>query len=109
MGPKVHPIACEEMDYRFIVIFVFASVIAVVGQQGFQPSRTQTAIATSSTQDAPLTTTIHSAIPTIIPQIGAIFPPVGSIPQDFSPRGLQELWNIVSLLSLEVGQLVGFT
>lgn len=103
MGPQiavaqVHPIGCEEMDHRFIAVFVFASAIVVFGQQGSQASGTRTAIATSI-QDAPLTITIHSAVPTVITQTGAIFPPVGSIPHDFSPRGLQELWNIVSILS----------
>ncbi|KAF9500246.1 glycoside hydrolase [Pleurotus eryngii] len=84
------------MNYRFhIAIFLSAPATALLAQPESQPSRTQIAIATGSIQDAPLTTTIHSAIPTVIPQTGAIFPPVGSIPHNFSPRGLQELWNIV--------------
>ncbi|KAJ8507773.1 hypothetical protein ONZ45_g9889 [Pleurotus djamor] len=45
--------------------------------------------------DPPVVTSIHTAIPTIIPQTGSHFPQVGSVPRDFSAKGLERLWDIV--------------
>ncbi|KAF8964495.1 glycoside hydrolase family 1 protein [Flammula alnicola] len=41
------------------------------------------------------TTLSFTTIEVVVTPTGANFPPVGSIPQDFSPTGLQRLWDVV--------------
>ncbi|KAJ6498574.1 glycoside hydrolase superfamily [Mycena vitilis] len=59
----------------------------------FSDAATSTSLAASSTSSSP---TSFSATPTSTSApAGASFPPVGSIPRDCSPAGLERLWDLV--------------
>ncbi|KAK0475600.1 glycoside hydrolase superfamily [Armillaria luteobubalina] len=54
------------------------------------------ALAASTTIGSSGTSTAISTLgPTSIPTAAASFPPIGSIPRDYTPEGLEQLWEIV--------------
>jgi hypothetical protein len=65
-----------------------AGIYAAISSSGTAASRSTLATSSfPSTVSATPTSTSASA--------GASFPPVGSIPRDFSPQGLERLWDLV--------------
>lgn len=61
--------------------------------------------ATTRISSSEISTAISSLGPTSTPTATAIFPPIGSIPRDYTPEGLEKLWEIVRGCSLVVPEL----
>ena len=74
--------------------------LALASVAGVTAVGTPTSIAFEYKRDAPQTITEPPASSTAVQPAATIFPPVGSIPRDFSPKGLQQLWDIVRIFSL---------
>lgn len=72
------------------VVFLFALGAKAAGQ-------TLSVAPSKSIQSPPVPTVASASVPQIseAPPTGVNFPRVGSIKQDFSPEGLERLWNIV--------------
>ncbi|KAJ7613021.1 glycoside hydrolase superfamily [Roridomyces roridus] len=75
-------------------ILLVALLVRVVGGAGVSSSKpalsTGASLTVSAASSASAMTTATST-----PTSGANFPPVGSIPKDFSPAGLEKLWDLV--------------
>ncbi|KAF7377506.1 Glycoside hydrolase family 1 protein [Mycena sanguinolenta] len=72
----------SQMSKALIASFVLQVVGISAASSGISTASSPTTSLTSSTP----TSTSSSPVP---------FPPVGSIPRDFSPKGLEQLWDLV--------------
>lgn len=113
---KVNPTLNLPWTSQFIGLFLFvisnsyaqsaspttaAAIVSATTPPPHSSMATGSAIftGTAKTSNPPSAASSAGSAATPLP-LSASFPPVGSIPRDFSPQGLENLWNIVRSYSL---------